>query len=738
MKINKCISLLGLLIFLFPHARAQKSYTANDSINVFAYLDKAEDFFTNADYGNAILNCEKARKISADKNFLRGEAYALIKLNDVLIESGDNKYGSIDAGTVIKMGTTLKDSLIIAIGYLHAAQQKMYNNKFIAATADFEKALRIKLISAGNAYTGLAWNDMGYTYGQVADLEKQTDCYFKALRLYEKLDDKGGMAMVYNNLSAMHQSLGQMDEAINYGKKAVALREKLGDLSRLSVSYCNLCQYYLGKDDAEVEKYRQLCVKTAEQVNDGKKIAQAYITAGLVLNRQGKNKEGFEYEIKAISLLEKQSVKDPMLARRYIAAGINYSEQHLDSLTALNYFDKSISMSKELGDKVNLRDAYLNKAIFFKIRGDFYNAYENIKKYFLYKDSVVSENTKTAIAEMETKYQTEKKDQQINQLNASQKITQLEIEKQKAIISGNLLLAKQKQGEIDLLFKTRALQDLRIKQQGEEIEKQLLVTQNSQQQLKLAAQAKQLQAKQLQNQKQQKNILIGSALLLALIGLILFNRYQLKRKLQQQHELLEVRNHIAKDLHDEIGSTLTSIKILSEVSQNNIVKDQSKASSLLKKITEQSSQMQQGISDIVWAIKPDNDKLENMVIRMREYISHTLEPKNIRTVFSVDENILSKSIGMQQRRDFFLIFKEAVNNAAKYSNAVNVKIDLKLQSGNVELSISDDGAGFDTAKITSSNGLKNIQARAMALKGHASFFSAPGKGTLINLTMPAT
>jgi two-component system sensor histidine kinase UhpB len=738
MKINKCIFLSGLVIFLSPYIKAQKAYTANDSINVFSYLNKAEELFTNAAYADALSNCQKAKKISVEKNFLFGEAYALIKSNDILIESGDNSYGSINPDAVIKIGTMLKDSLIIAIGYLHEAQQNMYKNKYANATTGFEKALRIKLTGAGNAYTGLAWNDMGYTYGQIADLEKQTDCYFKALRVYEQLDDRGGMAMVYNNLSAMYQSLGQMDVAITYGKKAVALREKLGDLSRLSVSYCNLCQYYLGKDDAAVEKYRQLCVRTAEQAKDDRKLAQAYITAGLILNRQGKNAAGFEYEIKAISLLEKQSVKDPMLARRYIAAGINYSEQHLDSLTALNYFDKSILMSKELGDKANLRDAYLNKAIFFKIRGDFYNAYENIKKYFLYKDSVVSENTKTAIAELETKYQTEKKDQQINQLNTSQKITQLEIEKQKAIISGNLLQAKQKQSEIDLLFKSKALQDLRIKHQEEEIEKQLLVTQNNQQQLKLAEQAKQLQQKQLENQKQQKNIFIGSALLLGLLGLILFNRYQLKRKLQQQNELLEVRNHIAKDLHDEIGSTLTSIKILSEVSHNNIVKDQPKASSLLKKITEQSSQMQQGISDIVWAIKPDNDKLENMVIRMREYISHTLEPKNIRTVFSVDENILTKSIGMQQRRDFFLIFKEAINNAAKYSNAANVKIDLKLQTGNVELSISDDGTGFDTAKITSSSGLKNIKARAAALKGNASFFSAPGKGTLISLTMPAT
>ena len=77
--------------------------------------------------------------------------------------------------------------------------------------------------------------------------------------------------------------------------------------------------------------------------------------------------------------------------------------------------------------------------------------------------------------------------------------------------------------------------------------------------------------------------------------------------------------------------------------------------------------MQQGMSDIVWAIKPDNDKLENMLVRMREFASHTLEPKNIETVFVTDEAVLSQSLNMQQRRDFFLIFKEAINNSIKYA-----------------------------------------------------------------------
>src|SRR4030095_5363032 len=98
---------------------------------------------------------------------------------------------------------------------------------------------------------------------------------------------------------------------------------------------------------------------------------------------------------------------------------------------------------------------------------------------------------------------------------------------------------------------------------------------------------------------QLRNLMIGGMALLIILGIVLFSRYKLAKKLQQQREMLEVRNNIAKNLHDEIGSALTSIKILSQVSQNSISKDQQKASSMLGMITEQSSQMQQGMSDLV-------------------------------------------------------------------------------------------------------------------------------------------
>jgi signal transduction histidine kinase len=155
-------------------------------------------------------------------------------------------------------------------------------------------------------------------------------------------------------------------------------------------------------------------------------------------------------------------------------------------------------------------------------------------------------------------------------------------------------------------------------------------------------------------------------------------------------------------------------------------------------ITEQSAQMQQGMSDIVWAIAPDNDKLENMVIRMREYVAHTLEPKNIRTVFGLDEKQLSKSLSMEQRRDFFLLFKEAINNAAKYSGATRVDVRLWGDSRKLCLGISDDGVGFDAGASRSSNGLRNMRVRAEALQGLFCIDTAPGKGTKITVEMTAT
>jgi two-component sensor histidine kinase len=211
-----------------------------------------------------------------------------------------------------------------------------------------------------------------------------------------------------------------------------------------------------------------------------------------------------------------------------------------------------------------------------------------------------------------------------------------------------------------------------------------------------------------------------------------------KYRINQVKKILFMRTKIARDLHDEVGSTLTSINILSKVSQGNLEKDKSRASELLQKITEQSANMQQSMSDIVWSIRPDNDKLENLVIRMREYLGQTAEPKNLLVEFFADEKILKESLTMPQRQNIFLIYKEAINNAVKYARCKRISVFLGKENNHIKLLIEDDGLGFDPGRVTSSSGLKNMRDRAKELKGSLIINSSREEGTKVELRCPAT
>jgi signal transduction histidine kinase len=742
MKSRRYLLLTALIFFtcILSGSAALAQSNRVDSANVFSLINKAEDFFTNSDYDSALFYCNKAETISKNLNFKKGQAYALIETGDILIDKDDLGKAQVTAESVSRLGAQLKDSVITAVSRMQMAQVKMYSNKFDDAIPLFEESLKYFPVSKPVKYEALAYNDLGYTWGRKGEFNKQAESLIRSVSIYEDYfpDNAGELGIALSNLSALYYSLDQKDKAISYAKRSLLYREKVGDKEKLSLGNCNLCQYYIGNDNTEAEKYLKLCIKYAQECNKEPRIIHSYVTAAHLYNTAKKPVEAFEYETRAIALLEKRKGDSAMLARRYMSAGTICRELKKDTALTSAYYSKALNILTSSNDKVSLRDLYVNMANYFSETGNYPAALASYKKYTLYKDSIISEKTQSSIAEISTRYETKKKDDEIIRLNISQRIRQLEIEKQKAVIAGNVAEARQKENAILLLSQQQELQNVKIRQQDEELEKQMLVVKSNAQQLQLSQQEKLLQQKELQVQKQWKNFIIGgSALALLLIG-FMFNRYQLKKKLDRQKEMLAVRNNIAQDLHDEIGSALTSIKILSQVSKNNLQKDQQKASDMLSQITEQSAQMQQGMSDIVWAIKPDNDKLENMLIRMREYAGFALEPKNIAVSFNVDEQLLAKSLDMQQRKDVFLIFKEAVNNAAKYAEASLVEINLYKENGNILMRISDNGKGFDPEKETSSNGLKNIKARAATLGGKAKIVSEINKGTQVIVEVPAT
>ncbi len=727
-------------VFFFPFLSAAQAVSRQDSAHVFDLIAKAETLFTASNYDSALFYCDKAEAYSKTKNFKKGIAYSFIERTDVLMDKDDLNKALLYPPQTNAIGIQLKDSLITAISWLQMAQVKMYNNEFDEAVPLFVKSLEYYLDKHPDRYSALAFNDLGYTWGRKGELSKQAICLLRSISIYENHfpDQYGEIGVAYNNLSTVYYSLDDRSKAIEYAKKSLEYREKTGDLGRLSIGCCNLSQFYTTINNEEAEKYLNLCVKYALQSNQESRVVHSYVTAANLYNTNKKPLEALDYELKAISLLEK-SKKDPaMLARRYMAVGTLYRQLKKDSASTMGYFNKSLSLLLSIQDRMNLRDFYFQMTNYHNESGNYGEAYESYKKYILYRDSIVSKNTQTSIAEIAARYETEKKDNEITKLNAAQRIKELQIEKQNALIAGNLAAAQKKENEIELLSKAKELQELKIKQQDEELEKQILLAKNNEQQLQLAAKEKLLQQKQLRDSNIVRNFILAAAGLLALLGYFMFNRYQLRRKIKEQEALLVVRNNIAKDLHDEIGSTLTSIKILSEVSEKNLHKDQTKTSSFLQKITEQSAAVQQGISDIVWAVKPENDKLGNMVIRMREYVAQTLESKNIHTVIKIDENVLDKTLDMNQRRDFFLVFKEAINNIAKYAEATEVSVNLERNNGDIEMKVTDNGKGFIVDRETSSNGLKNMKARAVSLKGKLDIYSQPAKGSSVVLSIPTT
>ncbi|HEY6503348.1 MAG TPA: two-component regulator propeller domain-containing protein [Chitinophagaceae bacterium] len=196
-----------------------------------------------------------------------------------------------------------------------------------------------------------------------------------------------------------------------------------------------------------------------------------------------------------------------------------------------------------------------------------------------------------------------------------------------------------------------------------------------------------------------------------------------------------LRSKISRDLHDEIGSALTSINVLSKVALSK-AGDQADITGYLSKIKASTSLTMESMSDIVWAINPKNDKLEALMSRMKEFAADICEAQGIGLAFSLPVELENISIDLAKRKNLFLIFKEAVNNAVKYSNCNLLQVVFENTKGKLRMSIQDNGKGFNKEAVARGNGLNNMQERAAECDGNVQIISAAEQGTNIILEIP--
>jgi signal transduction histidine kinase/ligand-binding sensor domain-containing protein len=234
----------------------------------------------------------------------------------------------------------------------------------------------------------------------------------------------------------------------------------------------------------------------------------------------------------------------------------------------------------------------------------------------------------------------------------------------------------------------------------------------------------------------------SATLILLLISLVAltyhFSQLSAKRKwraLEKQIAVNAERNRISADMHDEIGSGITHIALLSELIQTQ-QKGEAEMKKDVKIISVSARKLVQTMSDIIWALNPQNDTLDSLLAYIREQSQQYFDPFNINFTISFPADVLVLKLTNVQRRNLYLVTQELLSNAMKHSCATAIQLGLTVTSKEFCFTVEDNGVGIAGRQATlGSNGLKNLKKRMLDIEGTIEWLPA-NPGTLVKYCLP--
>jgi len=201
---------------------------------------------------------------------------------------------------------------------------------------------------------------------------------------------------------------------------------------------------------------------------------------------------------------------------------------------------------------------------------------------------------------------------------------------------------------------------------------------------------------------------------------------------EKEIEKEQMRARIASDLHDEIGSNLSTIAIVSQMAADKL-KAGNVEKRRLQKIPRLARQTAESMRDIIWFINPENDSMDRLLVKMRQTANMMLE--NVDFTFDLPPESITFTVDVNFRRNLYLVFKECLQNIIKHAQATRVEIAITLSNKCLQLRVSDNGVGFDIQPEHPGNGIRNFQQRAAELGGTIEISSNKGNGTTIKLAV---
>ncbi len=713
---------------LLSQKLAEKPFIDTQYISVL--LDKADTYDLYGQLDSAYLAILEAETLLSSFPASKPLALAYLKHADLILKKDGSVRTVLDyANKGINIGIALKDNFIKALGYHHQGQYYRDQSKLDSALQFFTIASSLYDTIQQADYLAIIYNDLAFLNEKTGDYVSATENNLKAIRLFEKLGNIKEQANTMGNLGIVYYRTGNKQKAIELFKESAMLRESVSDIKGLAAIYGNLATAYTTYSLDSAVFFQLKALKNATQTGVLANVAQAHANAATLYARQKEYTKAIPHEKEAIKLYHQIGDQNKLIARYTALASL--SNLMNDSLDAELNYQKANDIAVALNSKVQFQNVHLQKANFYKQRNNYKEALQHMDAYYRYKDSILNERTLNAIAELETKYETESKEKQILKLNSEKKINELQLANQSSLIRTKTLESENQKNQIRILEQEKTIDQIENEKKQETL-KQL--NQEALYRETLLANEKKLAENKAIQEKKIRNLTLASSILLFSLGYILFNRFQLKQKLKAQLNILQMRQAISKDLHDEVGSTLTSINVLSQAGKYAIAQTPDKAGQLLNKISEQSKTVQQNLSDIVWAIRSDTHQTKSLMARIREYAAATLEPENILFTIEAEDSVLEKSINEIKRKEIILIIKEALSNIVKHAHADQVKLWVTSNDNKMVFKIADNGVWKPKSDSTGT-GIISMKDRARKLSGTLEIISGH-TGTELVLKIP--
>lgn len=609
--------------------------------------------------------------------------------------------------------------------------------------------------------------------------------YYQAIGFPFHMEYSKAYADAYNSLGTLLHTLGQYDSSRDFHHRAFQIARTFGEQTEMVIACQGIAENFMRQSQHDSARlYLQQALPITLSMRDRKLEAGIYNSLGNLFLEELNYDEALNQFINAAKIYDEIKINAGLSKALINIGNIECILAHYDK--ALDYTQRGLRISIETNNEFSIAYCHGLVGRIYRSQKKYDNALEEYReamKYYIrlgnkrkegeilqnignlyydleqyhealreYEKSLQIGRTISNPAQMAyaysgigfTWYRLKNFDKAIDYFNLS-------VVKAREIKNGYLMLdayeilsniyAEQNRHKEALKFcKLSAsvkdsLTDEDNRQGTEELEAKY---QNAKKQseIDLLQKDQQLKSVLLKQSRTVQTFMVVALVLVVMIGLLAINRNRLIHQSKQQMEIEQMRNQIARDLHDDMGSTLSSIHIISQLAMKQSLPEIT--TKYFQRIGEHTSKMMESMADMVWSINPNNDSLQKIMAKMKEFSAEILEPKNMSYQFNGDEMLSEVILDVAKRKNLFLIFKEAINNAAKYSEGTMVCINVSKESNDLVLRINDNGKGFDLQKPSNGNGLRNMKERAREIKATMDVETALGQGTTLTLKMALT